>query len=171
MKRAVIAGVDSIEHGTYMDVETMKLMRKKSTAYVPTIIAGKYVAEKAEIDGFFSEVVRPKARAIGPQIQDTFAQAYRRGVQIVFGTDSGVSPHGENWKEFIYMVEAGMAPVEALNSAMSAGAELLGINDELGTIESGKLADIIAINGNPLQDIKQMENVSLIIKDGQIYKQ
>ena len=171
MKRAVIAGVDSIEHGTYMDVETMKLMRKKSTAYVPTIIAGKYVAEKAEIDGFFSEVVRPKARAIGPQIQDTFAQAYRRGVQIVFGTDSGVSPHGENWKEFIYMVEAGMAPVEALNSAMSAGAELLGISDELGTIESGKLADIIAINGNPLQDIKQMENVSLIIKDGQIYKQ
>ena len=171
MKRAVIAGVDSIEHGTYMDVETMKLMRKKSTAYVPTIIAGKYVAEKAEIDGFFSEVVRPKARAIGPQIQDTFAQAYRRGVQIVFGTDSGVSPHGENWKEFIYMVEAGMAPVEALNSAMSAGAELLGINDELGTIESGKLADIIAINGNPLQDIKQMENVSLIVKDGQIYKQ
>ena len=171
MKRAVIAGVDSIEHGTYMDVETMKLMRKKSTAYVPTIIAGKYVAEKAEIDGFFSEVVRPKARAIGPQIQDTFAQAYRRGVQIVFGTDSGVSPHGENWKEFIYMVEAGMAPVEALNSAMSAGAELLGINDELGTIESGKLADIIAINGNPLQDIKQMENVSLIVKDGQIHKQ
>ena len=171
MKRAVIAGVDSIEHGTYMDVETMKLMRKKSTAYVPTIIAGKYVAEKAEIDGFFSEVVRPKARAIGPQIQDTFAQAYRHGVQIVFGTDSGVSPHGENWKEFIYMVEAGMAPVEALNSAMSAGAELLGINDELGTIESGKLADIIAINGNPLQDIKQMENVSLIVKDGQIYKQ
>ena len=171
MKRAVIAGVDSIEHGTYMDVETMKLMRKKSTAYVPTIIAGKYVAEKTEIDGFFSEVVRPKARAIGPQIQDTFAQAYRRGVQIVFGTDSGVSPHGENWKEFIYMVEAGMAPVEALNSAMSAGAELLGINDELGTIESGKLADIIAINGNPLQNIKQMENVSLIVKDGQIYKQ
>ena len=171
MKRAVIAGVDSIEHGTYMDVETMKLMRKKSIAYVPTIIAGKYVAEKAEIDGFFSEVVRPKARTIGPQIQDTFAQAYRRGVQIVFGTDSGVSPHGENWKEFIYMVEAGMAPVEALNSAMSAGAELLGIDDELGTIESGKLADIIAINGNPLQDIKQMENISLIVKDGQIYKQ
>jgi len=169
LKRAVIAGVDSIEHGTYMDLETMKLMRKKGTAYVPTIIAGKFVAEKAAIDGFFSEVVRPKARSIGPHIQDTFARAYKQGVPIVFGTDSGVSPHGENWKEFVYMVEAGMPPIEALNSAMSAGAKLLDIGDKLGTIESGKLADIIAIKGNPLQDIRQMEHVSLIIKDGQIY--
>jgi len=169
MKRAVLAGVDSIEHGTYMDTETMKLMRQRGTAYVPTIIAGKYVAEKAQLDGFFSEVVRPKAMAIGPQIQDTFARAYNVGVPIVFGTDSGVSPHGENWKEFVYMVEAGMPPIEALNSAMRAGAELLGIADDVGTIEQGKLADIIAVNGNPLKDIRRMEHISLILKDGQLY--
>ena len=170
MKRAVIAGVDSIEHGTYMDVETMKLMRKKGIAYVPTIAAGRFVAEKAEIDGFFSETVRPKAQAIGPLIQDTFARAYKRGVPIVFGTDTGVPAHGDNWKEFIYMVEAGMPAIEALNSAMMPGARLLDRDDELGSIEPGKLADIIAVAGDPVSDIHQIQFVTLVIKDGKVYK-
>lgn len=171
MKRAVIAGVDSIEHGTYMDNETMDLMRDNGTAYVPTIVAGKFVAEKAEVEGYFSEKVRPKARSIGPLIQDTFTRAYQRGVPIVFGTDSGVSPHGDNWKEFVYMVEAGMPALEALTSAMEKGAQLIGIEDELGTIETGKLADIIAVRGNPVEDITRMASVFLVMKNGVIYKQ
>ncbi len=171
MKRAVAAGVDSIEHGTYMDRDTMRLMKKMGTAYVPTIIAGKFVAEKAQIDGFFSETVRPKALAIGPLIQDTFAKAYKEGVLIVFGTDSGVSPHGDNWKEFGYMVEAGMPAIEALTSAMMPGATLLDRADELGSIEPGKLADIIAVPGDPTQDISLMSQVGFVMKDGRIYKQ
>ncbi|MBO6556299.1 MAG: amidohydrolase family protein [Pseudomonadales bacterium] len=170
MKRAVAAGVDSIEHGTYMDKETMRMMKKMGTAYVPTIIAGKFVAEKAEIDGFFSPTVRPKARAIGPLIQGTFANAYEEGVLIVFGTDSGVSPHGDNWKEFGYMVEAGMPAIEALTSAMMPGARLLDRADKLGSIETGKLADIIAVPGNPTQDISLMSQVSFVMKDGRVYK-
>ncbi len=170
MRRAVIAGVDSIEHGTYMSLETMQLMKERGTAYVPTIIAGKFVAEKAEVDGYFSEVVRLKARAIGPQIQDTFGRAYRQGVRIVFGTDSGVSPHGDNSKEFGYMVEAGMPAIEALNSAMKVGAELLGVESQLGTLEAGKLADVIAVQGNPVSDISRMELVQLVIKDGVVYR-
>lgn len=171
MYRAVAAGIDSIEHGTYMDLKTMRLMKKMGTSYVPTIIAGKFVAEKAEVEGYFSETVRPKARTIGPLIQDTFAKAYAEGVPIVFGTDSGVSPHGDNWKEFIYMVEAGMPAIEALNSAMLVGAELLDKGDDLGTIEAGKLADIIAVKGDPVTDISLMEQITLVVKDGKVYKQ
>lgn len=171
MKRAVAAGVDSIEHGTYMDQETMRLMKRKGTAYVPTIIAGKFVEEKSKIDGYFSETVRPKAATIGPLIQDTFARAYKEGVLIVFGTDSGVSPHGDNWKEFGYMVEAGMPETEALYSAMKPGAVLLGKESDMGTLEVGKLADVIAVKGNPLEDISLMQHVPFVMKDGQVFKQ
>lgn len=171
MKRAIEAGVDSIEHGTYMDDEIRALMKKKGTYYVPTILAGKFVAEKAKIDGFFPELVRPKAAAIGPLIQKTFERAHKAGVKIAFGTDSGVSAHGDNAKEFALMVEAGMSPANALLSATVNSAELLGISDILGTLSEGKLADIVAVSGNPLEDISVMESVSFVMKDGVVYKQ
>ena len=170
MKRAVIAGVASIEHGTFMDQEVMRLMKKKGTYYVPTILAGDWVAEKAKIDGFFPDLVRPKAAAIGPVIRSTFAKAYKAGVPIVFGTDSGVSAHGDNAREFALMVEGGMPPMEAIQSATSVAAKFLGIDDTHGTLEANKQADIVAVPGNPLDDITAMERVSFVMKAGIIYK-
>ncbi len=171
MKRAVLAGINSIEHGTFMTEEIMQLMKQKGTYLVATISAGKYVEEKAKIPGFFPDVIVPKALTVGPQIQDTFAKAYKAGVKIAFGTDSGVSPHGDNAKEFLYMTEAGMPAMEAIQSATVTAAELLGVEDKLGSIEAGKLADIIAVNEDPTQNIKTMLNVNFVMKDGVIYKQ
>jgi imidazolonepropionase-like amidohydrolase len=170
MKRAIRAGVHSIEHGTYLDDEAMKLMKERGTYYVPTIMAGEWVAEKAEIEGFFPDLVRPKAAAIGPQIQDTFAKAYAAGVTIAFGTDSGVSAHGDNAQEFGLMVAGGMPPMEAIQSATRTAAALLGINDTLGSVESGKIADLVAVPGDPLTDITAMERVSFVMKQGVVYK-
>ncbi len=170
MLRAVNAGITTIEHGTYMDNEVIKAMKKNKTYYVPTILAGKFVAEKAEIDGFFPDIVRPKARAVGPQIQQTFAKAYKAGVAIAFGTDSGVSAHGDNAKEFEYMVEVGMPEIEAIRSATLTTAKLLDIEQQVGSIEIGKLADIIAVDSNPLEDIKTLQKVSFVMKDGVVIK-
>lgn len=169
MRRAVLGGVDSIEHGTYMSDEVMKLMRKRGTYYVPTIIAGRFVAEKAGQPGYFSDLVRPKAMAIGPLIQETFARAYAAGVPIAFGTDTGVSPHGDNWKEFTYMIEAGMPAMEAIQSATVSAADLLGESEDLGSIEPGKLADIIAVPGDPLTDPAEFGRVHFVMKGGRIY--
>jgi imidazolonepropionase-like amidohydrolase len=171
MKRAILAGVDSIEHGTYMDNEIFRLMRKNDVYYVPTILAGNFVAEKAKIDGYFPAIVRPKAAAIGPLIQRTFARAHENGVMIAFGTDSGVSAHGDNAKEFELMVEAGMSPMDAIRAATLNTAKLLKIEDTLGTVESGKLADLVAVKGNPLDDITLLQNVQFVMKDGVVYKQ
>ena len=170
MKRAVLAGVASIEHGTFMDEEVMGLMKERGTYYVPTILAGNWVAEKAKIDGFFPDLVRPKAAAIGPLIEDTFAAAYKFGVPIVFGTDTGVSPHGDNAKEFALMVRSGMPEMEAIKSATSVAANFLDIGDSHGRLEAGKQADVIAVPGNPLEDISVMESVSFVMKGGAIYK-
>ncbi len=171
MKRAVLAGVASIEHGTFMSEEVMDLMKARGTYFVPTIMAGDWVAEKSKIDGFFPELVRPKAAAIGPVIRDTFARAYRRGVPIVFGTDTGVSAHGDNAQEFALMVQGGMPPMEAIQSATSVAANFLGIGDTHGTLAAGKQADIIAVPGNPLDDITAMQRVSFVMKGGKVYKQ
>lgn len=171
MKRAVIAGVASIEHGTFMDKEVMALMKKHGTYYVPTLLAGAWVAEMAKIDGFFPELVRPKAVAIGPTIKQTFADAYAYGVPIVFGTDSGVSAHGDNAQEFALMVEAGMPAMEAIQAATSVAAAFLGIEDTHGSIEKNKQADIIAVPGNPLDNIELMQQVSFVMKGGTVYKQ
>lgn len=170
MKRAIRAGVRSIEHGTFMDEEAMELMKQHGTFYVPTILAGKTVAEKAEEEGFFPELVRPKAAAIGPKIDETFARAYRAGVKIAFGTDSGVSHHGDNAREFQYMVEGGMSPMQAIQSATVVAAQLLGLEDRLGTLEKGKIADIIAVDGDPLADITALQKVSFVMKEGVVYK-
>ena len=171
MKRAVLAGINSIEHGTYMDQEIMDLMKARGTYYVPTIMAGDWVAEKAKIPNFFPALVKPKAEKIGPQITSTFAQAYKAGVKIAFGTDSGVSAHGDNWQEFILMTNAGMSNEDALKSATIETAKLLRVEDQLGQIKPGMLADIIAFQKNPIENISIVENVSFVMKDGVIYKQ
>lgn len=170
MKRAIRAGVQTIEHGTYLDDEAMALMKQKGTWYVPTISAGRFVADKAKEGGYFPEIIRAKAEAIGPQIQGTFAKAYKAGVKIAFGTDSGVSPHGDNAKEFGYMVEAGMPPLEALRAATLSAATVMGMEKQLGTLEAGKLADIIAVPGDPVKDINVMTKVEFVMKDGVVYK-
>ena len=168
MKRAVIAGVDSVEHGTFMTDEVMDLMIKNDTYYVPTISAGEFVAEKSKIDNYFPEIVRPKAASVGPQIGSTFAKAYKKGVKIAFGTDAGVQPHGTNWKEFVYMVQYGMPPIETIESATIKTAQLLGIESDLGSVDVGKIADLIAVKGNPLKDINSMKNISFVMKDGEV---
>ena len=170
MKRAVEAGVASIEHGTFMDAEVMRLMKENGTVYVPTILAGDWVAEKAKIDGYFPDLVRPKAAAIGPVIKSTFAAAYKAGVPIVFGTDSGVSAHGDNAQEFALMVKGGMPPMVAIQSATSVAAKFLRISDTHGTLQAGKQADIVAVPGNPLDDITAMERVSFVMKAGEVYR-
>ncbi|MED5421601.1 MAG: amidohydrolase family protein [Pseudomonadota bacterium] len=171
MKRAVLAGVASIEHGTYMSEEVMDLMIERDTYFVPTILAGNWVAEKATIDGFFPELVRPKAAAIGPILSETFAKAYARGVPIVFGTDTGVSAHGDNAIEFALMVEGGMPPMEAIQSATSVAADFLDIGDTHGRLLEGYQADIVAVPGNPLTDISAMQRVNFVMKSGIVYKE
>lgn len=170
MKRAVEAGINSIEHGTLMTDEVRQLMIQHGTYYVPTISAGKYVAQQAEVKGFYPEIVRPKAREIGPKIQETFAKAYKAGVKIAFGTDAGVFPHGQNAKEFGYMVEAGMPPMEAIKAATLEAATLLRVSDKLGSVEVGKIADLVATDKNPLEDIHATEQVSFVMKAGVVYK-
>jgi imidazolonepropionase-like amidohydrolase len=171
MKRAVMAGITTIEHGTKMTEEIMDLMKQKGTFFVPTISAGKFVAEQAKVPGYYHPLVVPKALEIGPQIQETFRKAYARGVKIAFGTDAGVYPHGDNAKEFGFMVEAGMPPMEAIKSATIVPAGILGMSDKFGSIETGKFADIVATDENPLKNIKTMEKVSFVMKEGVVVKQ
>ena len=170
IRRAILAGVNTIEHGTYMDKELFVLMKKHNVALVPTLSAGAYVAEKAKIDGFFPELVRPKAATIGPKIKATFAEAYQSGVKIAFGTDAGVYPHGDNGKEFGYMVDAGMPPMAAIQSATSVAADVLG-ESKLGQLSPGKYADVVGVMGDPLQNIQLLEQPKLVIKAGLVVKQ
>ncbi|MFT5257222.1 MAG: imidazolonepropionase-like amidohydrolase [Arenicella sp.] len=170
MRRAIVGGVKTIEHGTYMSDETMELMKKHNAYLVPTITAGKEVAEKAKIAGFYPDIVVPKALAVGPQIQGTFARAYKKGVGIAFGTDAGVFKHGNNGKEFGFMVEAGMPAMETLQSATITNAMLLKMESEIGQIKKGFYADIIAVDEDPAQNIATMEKVVFVMKNGKVYK-
>ena len=170
MLRAVNAGVTSIEHGTFMDEEVMDAMKKNGTYYVPTILAGEWVAEKSKIDNFFPELVRPKAAKIGPQILDTFTKAHKYGVKIAFGTDSGVSAHGDNWQEFALMVKGGMSPLETIQSATLETAKLFRLENEIGKIRTGFSADIIALRDNPLENIESLKDISFVMKEGTRYK-
>lgn len=170
MQRAILGGVKTIEHGTLMSEKTMDLMKQHDAYLVPTITAGKEVTEKAAIDGYYPTIIVPKALEIGPKIQNTFKKAYDRGVGIAFGTDAGVFKHGQNGKEFGFMVEAGMPAIAALQSATTTNAKILNMQDQIGQITPGYLADIIAVNDDPTQNINTMENVVFVMKDGKIYK-
>jgi cytosine/adenosine deaminase-related metal-dependent hydrolase len=170
MRRAIIGGVNSIEHGTLMDETIFPLMVQYGTYLVPTIIAGKSASDSAKIPGYYPPVVAKKALEIGPKIQNTFSKAYKAGVKIAFGTDAGVFKHGKNWKEFIYMTEAGMPFLEAIKAATWNAADLMGTQAILGSIEKNKLADIIAVEGDPTKNVNQMGNVNFVMKDGVVYK-
>ena len=169
IRRAVIGGVDSIEHGTYMDDADIKLMKEHGTWYVPTIIAGKYVQEMAEKPGYYPPQVAAKAKQVGPLIQATAGRAYKAGVKIAFGTDAAVYPHGMNAKEFVYMVEAGMPTMFVIQAATTHAAQLLKHEKELGSVAPGKFADVIAVPGNPLDDITLLQKVNFVMKAGKVY--
>ena len=145
-------------------------MKKHNAYLVPTITAGKEVEEKAKISGFYPAIVVPKALAVGPQIQGTFAKAYKKGVGIAFGTDAGVFKHGNNGKEFRYMVEAGMPAMETIQAATVTNAKILKMENEIGQVKKGFYADIIAVDQNPLKNIETMEKVSFVMKEGVVYK-
>jgi imidazolonepropionase-like amidohydrolase len=170
IRRAVLGGVDSIEHGTYMDAEDMKLMVERGTYYVPTIIAGDFVAQKAKVPGYFPPQIAAKAAAIGPLIQATAGRAYKAHVKIAFGTDASVYPHGENAHEFELMVGAGMPTMFVIQAATVNAAQLLRHDKDLGVIAAGKIADVIAVPGNPIDDISLMKRVSFVMKEGIVYK-
>ncbi|NNE04248.1 MAG: amidohydrolase family protein [Xanthomonadales bacterium] len=170
MRRAVLAGVRSIEHGTFMTPDIMELMKERGTFLVPTMLAGDFVGRKAKEEGYFPEIIRPKALAVGPQIFATFKKAHEAGVEIAFGTDSGVSAHGDNATEFSLMVDGGMTPMEAIRAATVTAADLLGREAQLGRIAVGYYADIVAVNGNPLEDISLLQDVRFVMKGGEIYR-
>ena len=170
IRRAVIGGVDSIEHGTYMDDADMKLMKEHGTWYVPTIIAGDFVARKASVPGYFTPQVAAKAAAIGPLIVGTAGRAYKAGVKIAFGTDAGVYPHGENAHEFELMVQAGIPPMYAIQAATVNAAQLLKRDRDLGSVTAGKFADLVAVSGNPVDDVGLLRQISFVMKEGVVYK-
>ena len=170
IKRAIRAGVTSIEHGTLLDDEAIALFKKYGTWYVPTIIAGKSTSDSAKKPNYYPAIITEKALAIGPKLQASFARAYKAGVKIAFGTDAGVYAHGKNWMEFVYMNEAGMPALETIRAATVSAAELLGMTDKVGSIEKGKLADIVAVDGDPVKDLQSMSRVKFVMKDGVVYK-
>ena len=170
IQRAVRGGVKTIEHGTLLSEESMRLMIEYGTYLVPTMTAGKEVAAKAKIPGYYNELVVPKALAIGPKIQNTTAKAYRAGVNIAFGSDAGVFSHGKNAKEFRYMNEAGIPVNECLQAATIVNSKILSVDDKIGQIKEGFTADIIATRLDPTKDVKTLENVIFVMKDGKVYK-
>jgi len=171
IKRGVLAGVSSIEHGTFMTDEVAELMKQRGTAWVPTMTAIKWMSRNAREERETAESVRTEMGTMGEQIDRTFSLAFKKGVWIVFGTDAGVFPHGMNAEEFLYMVNAGMQPLQAIQSATIEGAKLLRIERSLGSIETGKLADLVAVQGDPLVDISLMKRIAFVMKDGVVYKQ
>lgn len=170
MAMAVRAGVASIEHGTYMSDATMALMRERGTYLVPTITAGKSVADSARIEGYYTPVVTAKSIEIGPRIQDTFRRAWEAGVPIAFGTDAGVFRHGRNAREFVYMEEAGVPFMEALRFATVNAADLLGQTGRLGCLAAGCAADLVAVTGDPLADAAALLDVAFVMQGGRVAK-
>jgi len=171
LNAALKAGVDSIEHGSYLDATSIALFRRSGAWYVPTVIAGVTAANYARMGNFLSEAQKAKALKVGPQIQDALRRAHQGGVKIAFGTDSGVSPHGQNAREFSLMVGAGMTPTEALRAATVSAAELLGMQASIGTLEPGKFADIVAVAEDPTRNVKTLEAMQFVMRSGQVYLQ
>lgn len=165
---ALRAGVDSIEHGTYLDSESIKLMKANKTYLVPTLLAGATVAERANAASWMPAPVRQKALEVGPKMVDMARRAREGGVQFAFGTDSGVSAHGDNAKEFALLVSAGLSPLDAIRSATVWGAKHNRIDHEVGSLSAGKIADLIAVKGDPLRDVTELERVSFVMKSGKV---
>jgi imidazolonepropionase-like amidohydrolase len=166
-REAIEAGVDSIEHGSFLKPETLTLMKIKGTYLTPTLMATEWILGK--IDNY-PPALQAKAKAAGAARTEMFRNAVKMGIKISFGTDAAVFPHGQNAKEFKLMVDLGMAPIDALKTATSNDAELLGIAQKVGTLEKGKLADIIAMPGDPTVDITATERVSFVMKEGKIIR-
>ncbi len=167
---ALKAGVDSIEHGTYLDDESISLFKQTGAYLVPTLLAGATVAKNAKEPGYYPRIVAAKAEEVGPKMLAAFRKAHEGGVKIAFGTDSGVSPHGQNAQEFALMVEGGMTPAEAIRTATIAAADLLGLSAEVGTLEPAKSADVIAVKGDPLTDVRELERVTFVMRAGVVHK-
>jgi imidazolonepropionase-like amidohydrolase len=171
MRRAVVAGIKTIEHGSFMSEATMELMKKHDAYLVPTLSAAQHVMNNAKIPGYYPPMVTAKALEVGPITSATFAKAYQKGVNIAFGTDSGVSHHGDNAREFIYMEQSGMPFKAALKAATTTNAALLGMEDQLGRVAPGFLADLIALSQHPDHGAEAALGVVFVMKDGRIYKQ
>jgi imidazolonepropionase-like amidohydrolase len=169
MLAAIRAGVASIEHGTFMDAEVAREMKARGTYLVPTRTAGETVEQQAKA-GLLPPSSTEKALEVAPVMREGFRTAVRNGVKIAFGTDAGVFPHGENAREFLYMVEGGMSPREAILAATKSAAELLGRSKDLGTLEPGKYADLVAFEGDPLADVAVLQRPIFVMKGGAIYR-
>jgi len=169
-KRAIRAGINSIEHGSFLDDEALDMMKARGTYLVPTLMAAQGLKEKLDRGIYMPPAIAAKARAAIAAIHSTYRRAVVKGVKIGFGTDAAVYPHGRNAEEFRLLVDAGMKPADALRAATSADAELLGLADKIGTLERGKLADVIAVPGDPTQEIRQTEKVIFVMKEGIVYR-
>lgn len=169
-KRAIRAGIDSIEHGSFLDDEALTLMKQKGTFYVPTLHALWSLEEAQKKGSIMDPRTVVKMNAASRRIHETFRSAVAKGVRIAYGTDVGVGIHGTNAEEFVLMVRFGLKPIDALKAATSIDAELFGIANDVGTLTAGKLADIVAVPGNPLADISVTRDVRFVMKDGKIYK-
>jgi imidazolonepropionase-like amidohydrolase len=169
-KRAIRAGIDSIEHGSFLDDEALDLMRQKGTYYVPTLMVVQGLSEQIAKGVAIPPAIKVKAEDAIAHIHLTFQKALAKGVKIGLGTDAAVYPHGRNAEEFHQMVDLGMKPIDALKAGTSSDADLLGLANKIGTLESGKLADVVAVPGDPLQNIRQTEHVSFVMKEGVVYK-
>ncbi|MEM8497946.1 MAG: amidohydrolase family protein [Pseudomonadota bacterium] len=167
---ALEAGVASIEHGTYVGPEAIKLFKKTGAYLVPTLLAGDTVMKMAANSDFMSDAIRQKAARVGADMKDNFAKAYSAGVKVAYGTDSGVSRHGINAEEAVLMHEAGVSAMDVIKSATVNSADLLGMTDSIGTIEKGKYADIIAVENSPLDDVKALLDVNFVMKSGKVHK-
>jgi len=169
-KRAIRAGIDSIEHGSFLDDEALDMMKQHGTYLVPTLMAAQGLQEQFDRNVYMPPAIATKAHAAITAMHSTFQRALAKGVNIGLGTDAAVYPHGRNAEEFHQMVDLGMKPAAALKAGTSADANLLGIANTVGTLEPGKIADIVAVSGNPLQNIRVTEHVVFVMKAGVIYK-